>query len=196
MTDHVEEIRTRLADPFTVAAVLGLTDGLRRRGRNVSVRCPAHAERNASCSLTVGADGGLRCRCFSCGWSGDVLTLVAEVHGLSIRADFRGVLERAADLAGVALDSSSRPMRRREIDPAVDLAVRVDAAAHAWLSGRDIKPDNVIESASAAALVQALADLVELDEQRNAQQDARDAELERLALEYESGSRNLWRCAL
>ncbi|MBI2391497.1 MAG: hypothetical protein HYV09_18045 [Deltaproteobacteria bacterium] len=101
--DEVRELRHRLDDPARVVHLLGVDKGARRQPRGLLVRCPAHEDRTPSCSVRVGADGTIACRCHGCGWTGDVLGLIAAVRGLDPRHDFARVLEEAADLAGVEL---------------------------------------------------------------------------------------------
>lgn len=109
------DLRYRLADPLDLARRLGLTDGAILQPGGLFVLCPAHAERTPSCSLTRGADGTVRVRCFGCDLSGDALTLVAAVNRLAARRDFPRVLERAASLAGTTLDKA--PARRLAAPP-------------------------------------------------------------------------------
>jgi hypothetical protein len=99
--DYAAEIRRTLVDPLQVCDRLGLNKGASRQPRGVTICCPAHGERNPSCSVTVGRDGTLRFRCFGCQATGDVLTLVATVHDLDLRNDFKEVLLAAAELAGL-----------------------------------------------------------------------------------------------
>jgi len=99
--DYAAEIRRTLVDPLRVCDRLGLLKGSTRQPSGVTICCPAQPERNPSCSVTVGRDGTLRFRCFGCQATGDVLTLVATVHDLDIRTDFREVLLAAAELAGL-----------------------------------------------------------------------------------------------
>lgn len=66
----------------------------------MSVRCPWHDERHASCSVHVGRDHTIAARCFGCGASGDVLGLIAQVYGLDGRRDFVEVVTIGAELAG------------------------------------------------------------------------------------------------
>jgi len=89
-------LKRRCADPLALAHALGLADGARRQRHGLMVRCPWHAERNPSCSLTVGADSTLRAHCFGCGKSGDVFTVAAAVLGLDARADFVRVVQEVA----------------------------------------------------------------------------------------------------
>lgn len=101
--DHARALRLELVDARDVCDRLGLLAG--RRGvdftlqpKGATVRCPRHG--GVSCSVTSGPDGTVRVRCFGCDFTGDVLALVAEVRGLSVRADFPLVLREAAELAG------------------------------------------------------------------------------------------------
>lgn len=107
------EIKRRLADPEVIVATLGLTDGVRRQSRGLFVRCPWHAERTASCSLTCCPDGHARIFCFGCGKGGDVFSLAAAVLGLDVRADFARVGQELAARCG--LDSSSTPPLSRQV---------------------------------------------------------------------------------
>lgn len=100
--DYAAEIRRTLTDPRRLCEKLGLAEGAKRQaGDGLLVRCPAHDDRSASCSVTLGKDRTIRCKCFACDWSGDALTLIAEVHGLNVRTAFRDVLLEAAGIAGL-----------------------------------------------------------------------------------------------
>lgn len=102
---QARELRRRLADPARIVGMLGLGDGARRQpGGGVTIRCPTpeHDDRTPSCSVRVGRDGTLAIRCHGCGWTGDVLGLIALVDRLSVQRDFPRILARAADLAGVS----------------------------------------------------------------------------------------------
>ncbi len=105
--DVVRELRRRLDDPARVVHALGLEKGARRQPRGVTVLCPWHDERTPSCSVRVADDGTIACRCHGCGATADVLGLVAAVHGLDPRREFRRVLETAAAIAGVTLARAS-----------------------------------------------------------------------------------------
>ena len=61
---QVAEVRRTLVDPVRVCERLGLAKGARRQSTGLSIRCPAHAERTPSCSVTRGPDGTIRVRCF------------------------------------------------------------------------------------------------------------------------------------
>lgn len=134
MRDDAGRIRDALRAPYAVCDALGLIG----EGRGVSwfadnahslrVRCPWHDERTGSCSVSVGADGTIRVRCFGCGASGDVLSLVAAVHGLDVRRDFVRVLDLAATIAGVSAPTAALPPRR-EFVPVVRKVEAEPAAA-------------------------------------------------------------------
>lgn len=100
MTDHAAEVRNALTDPVKLCASLGLTKNAQRQARGLLICCPAHGERNPSCSVTPGPDGTIRVRCFACDFAGDALRLIATVEGLDERTDFREVLALGAELAG------------------------------------------------------------------------------------------------
>ena len=91
------EVKRRLCDPRYVATALGLK-WWPASGRGCKVCCPAQDENTPSCSLTVGADGTLRVRCFGCGWTADVFGLVAAVRGLDVKSDFVAVKLEASAL--------------------------------------------------------------------------------------------------
>jgi hypothetical protein len=98
---QVAEVRRTLVDPVRVCERLGLAKDARRQSAGVRIRCPMHAERTPSCSVTRGPDGTIRVRCFGCDWSADVIGLVAAARGLDARRDFREVLATAAEIGGL-----------------------------------------------------------------------------------------------
>lgn len=104
-----EAIKSALSDPRNICGALGLLDHARRSVGGLLIRCPSHDERTPSCSVTRGPDGTIRVRCFACGFTGDVFSLVAAVDGLGTRRDFMRVIERAARLAGLDADVESGP---------------------------------------------------------------------------------------
>ena len=113
------ELRQRLHDPRHVCGALGLLDGYkpgRQAGGGLLIRCPAHNERTPSCSVRRGRDGTIAVACFGCGFTGDVLTLVAVARGLDVRADFPAVLGEAARLAGMA-PTTPRPRQALDTGP-------------------------------------------------------------------------------
>jgi DNA primase len=90
--------------------------------------------------VSVGPDGTIRVRCFGCSASGDVLSLVAAVHGLDPKRDFVRVLDLAADVAGVAGPENTAPSPRRAQAP-------VEARAEV-----ELEPDDGIIGAVAYVL--------------------------------------------
>lgn len=121
-----DDVRQALADPLRVAELLGLTEGSKRESTGILVRCPAHQEKDPSCSITRGPDGTVRARCFACDFAGDLFSLVAATRGLDARRDFPAVLRAAAELAG--LDPGAPPSARPSASPARSPAT---PAAHA-----------------------------------------------------------------
>jgi hypothetical protein len=176
----VEAVKAALRDPADLCRRLGLLEGAKRQGGGLLVRCPAHGDRNPSCSITRGPDGTLRVRCFGCDFSGDALSLVAAVEGLNVARDFRRVLETAASIAGVTIEAqaapanTSPPRAPREAPPpppprtpppvdevlalwnaCAPCAKEPDVAA--WLSSRGIDVDAVDRYGLARALPAGLA---------------------------------------
>jgi hypothetical protein len=97
--DLVRDVKRALSNPAAVVERLGLKAKQKSRGY-VLVCCPMHGERNASCSVHT-REGNVAIRCHGCGWTGDVLTLVAAVNQLDTRADFPEVMAIACELAGL-----------------------------------------------------------------------------------------------
>ena len=96
-----EAIKGALTDVWRLVGALGLERAAKRQqgGRGAIICCPAHNERNPSCSVTLGPDGTIRVRCFACGFAGDALSLIAAAHGLRTRGDdYRRVLALGAGL--------------------------------------------------------------------------------------------------
>ena len=175
----VQDVRRALSRPKAVAEKLGLKVE-QSSGSYVLVRCPAHGENTASCSLHA-RDGTLAVRCHGCGWTGDVLTLVAQVHGLDVRREFREVLATAAELAGMheearaAREGRQAPERlrpeqpmpepepERDYPPAAEVQalwetarpVTEDGEAAVCLAIRRIYPDQVVALDAARALLPA-----------------------------------------
>jgi DNA primase len=91
-----------------------------QQGGGLLILCPAHEEKTPSCSVTVGPDGTVRACCFSCGFTGDALHLVALARKLNIRTNFRSVLFEAAALARTTMPSE-RPFTPSVRKPPVPL---------------------------------------------------------------------------
>jgi hypothetical protein len=167
--DFAREVRAHLTNPERLCRALGLTKGMRRQaGDNVLILCPAHRERSPSCSVSSGPDGTVRVRCFGCQWTADALGLVAIVHDLDTRSQFREVLVEACRLFGLHQleDEITRgepapdrkpppalppPLPPPEYAPALEVAALWDAAdpvtddceASGYLVSRRIDPDAV-----------------------------------------------------
>jgi len=99
-TDHAQEVRSALRDPRKLCAALRLLEGSKAQATGLSVRCPWHAEKDPSCSVTLGPDGTIRARCFGCDTRGDALSLISAVYGLDLRSDFREILAMGAEIGG------------------------------------------------------------------------------------------------
>jgi len=129
-----KQIRRELADPRSLCALRGFEGKAKpQQGGGLLILCPAHDEKTPSCSVTVGPDGTVRACCFSCGFTGDALHLVALARKLNIRTDFRSVLFEAAALAR-ATTPSERPITRSESKALTSLpAQKIDAVLQTLL---------------------------------------------------------------
>lgn len=140
--EAVEAVRRQLSNPGDVCQRLGLLERAERTGGGLLICCPVHGDRKPSCSVRVAADRTIAVRCHACGWTGDVLTLLAAVERLDPRRDFAAVLGRAAELAGVSIDD---PPPRRELPP---LPARepppVDQVRALLRAGVDVDGDQVV----------------------------------------------------
>ena len=123
LTEYAREVKYAIADPVKLCNALGLSKGAKPQGGGLSICCPVHGERNPSCSVTRGPDGTVRVRCFGCDFSGDALHLVAIVHNLGLRSEFKQVLALGAELGGALalrdeiLAGSRMPERERVAAP-------------------------------------------------------------------------------
>jgi hypothetical protein len=63
--------------------------------------------------VRVATDDTIAVRCHACGFSGDVLSLVAAVEQLDAKRDFAAVLKRAGALAGIDVDRGGDDSRPR-----------------------------------------------------------------------------------
>lgn len=100
--DLTRQVKVALANPYELASVLGLVNvRSQKQLRGVIVNCPAHKDTGRpNCSITVAKDGTARVKCHACGFKGDAITLVAVVHGLDLKKEFKRALRLAAELAG------------------------------------------------------------------------------------------------
>ena len=90
--DTVQQIKDRLS----IVDVVSQYVKLERAGATLRARCPFHAERTPS--FTVSPERGTY-HCFGCGVGGDIFTFVETIEGL----DFKGALKVLADKAGVEI---------------------------------------------------------------------------------------------
>lgn len=149
MTTDADDVGRHFDDPRGLCEALGLLDGKRGKewtattGRGVMLRCPWHGDRTPSLSVFRGKGNAVRVFCHGCGAKGDAFTLIAHVHGLDVRHDFRDVLDLACDLAGLP-----RPERPEFTPrpPPVRVAPRVAAPPPAE------EPDDGAVAAVAAVL--------------------------------------------
>lgn len=123
------ELKQQWNDPVRVCSHLGLLEGYKpkRVSNGIVIRCPAHDDHNPSCSVTEG-DNGLRIRCFSCDFRGDLFTLVAQVQGLN-NANFPEKLKATRSVFGGSPRSYVRApsAKRKEPEPTPTLSTVVFA---------------------------------------------------------------------
>jgi hypothetical protein len=137
-----------MAPPMTLSAFLDLLDHPRRSGRGWISRCPAHADRSPSLSISEGDDGRVLLRCFS----GCTVDEITAALGLSLRDLFPGDKPLAGTLretkrrreAGQRIDQaeSQKAALFRESQAAIEAARGIDAAALAD-DGRDLVMDQI-----------------------------------------------------
>lgn len=144
-----KKLRRALADPRTLCADLGLDNKAKpQKGGGLLILCPAHPDKSPSCSVTVGPDGTIRACCFSCGFTGDALHLVALANNIDIRTDFRSVLYQAAHLPGATGATGTAPVQRtkpRKSPPRLP-PEKVDAVLRALLTACPILQDPHVPS--------------------------------------------------
>ncbi len=178
--EQVREIKRSLTDVRTVCERLGFLGGkgsFVRQSNGLIIRCPWHDEKTPSCSVQL-RGGVIMAKCHGCQTGGDVLSLVAAAHHLSLKRDFRQVLIAAAELGGlhglvqeletgqVNPERRSAPAPRVEPEPERDYPPQreVDALWHsctpvaedldvaAWLISRGSDPELVDAGELARAL--------------------------------------------
>ncbi len=79
--------------------VLGLKCRVESKGALIC--CPWHSDASPSCRVSIGNTGTLRVHCFSCSETWDVFALVAQVHRMDVKGEFRGVQRLTAELVGL-----------------------------------------------------------------------------------------------
>jgi phage/plasmid primase-like uncharacterized protein len=101
----VDALRAVL-DPRAVLSALGIS--YRSRGHELYTRqCPACGQRNRE-TVEIHADEGMW-RCYRCRAKGSILDLVAGYSSIDITRDFRRVVDRAAEIAGVDVTTAITP---------------------------------------------------------------------------------------
>lgn len=71
-------------------------DKRRVSGGQMTGRCPfaaRHSNGDQHPSFSVDLSSG-RCHCFGCGWSGNLITLIAEIEGITTKAAYKGLLTK------------------------------------------------------------------------------------------------------
>lgn len=117
MSDTVKQIKDRLSIVDVVSQYVKLS----RSGTALKARCPFHAERTPS--FTVSAERGTY-HCFGCGEGGDIFTFVEKIEGL----DFKGALKVLADKAGVTIEYTHGGEGKEEEDERDRLYAAMEAA--------------------------------------------------------------------
>lgn len=151
--DAVREVKYALGDARRLCDKLGLSGGKAstRQAGGYIIRCPVHDERTPSCSVQT-RQGIVLWRCHGCGATGDALSLVAAVHGLTMRGDdFKQVLIIGAELGGLhslvhELETGEeprerpKPIPRPEPEPDRDYPPAAEVAA-LWASTTALDPE-------------------------------------------------------
>ena len=142
-SDTVQQIKDRL----TIVDVVSQYVKLERAGATLRARCPFHAERTPS--FTVSPERGTY-HCFGCGVGGDIFTFVEAVEGL----DFKGTLKILADKAGVEIvyraggreekDDKDRLFEVLEV-ATIFFASKLDEPARIYLAGRGLEKSTIQE---------------------------------------------------
>jgi len=106
----IDEVRQRLTAELVLDHYQFATkrDGHDERSSTACPRCSDHSRRAFVINLQTG-----QWQCFPCGYGGDPLRLVAEFERLSDRTDFRAVLAKAAEIAGVTASDLPDEERQR-----------------------------------------------------------------------------------
>ena len=106
-------LRTDLSYPRTLCALSASAFGLRTGSASPWPYDPLPAPSRRLVFGHRAEHGGVRVRCFGCGFTADTLGLIAETHGLDARRDFVRVLAAAAQIAHRwDLVAALQPMRQ------------------------------------------------------------------------------------
>ena len=100
-SEAAQEVRAALVDPERLCRELGLLKGAERAAGGIQILCPNHGERTPSCLVSVRPDRTVGVKCFACDFAVDALGLIAHMHNLDTRSDFKRVLEIGAEMAGL-----------------------------------------------------------------------------------------------
>lgn len=92
-----EELKRLLTD--AEGLFLQLSIPFIKEAQGYKIKCPQHEEKTASCSIRMGEDQTLSVKCFGCGFSGNVLHLIAASLGMNIKTDFPKIKMFASELA-------------------------------------------------------------------------------------------------
>jgi DNA primase len=112
-----KELLAKIKDAVNLVEVIGEHVVLKKSGSNHSGLCPFHSERSPSFSVS---EQKQLYHCFGCNRSGDLVTFIQELHGLS----FPEAVEELAERARVAL-----PKDWSDEDGSDDPEVRAKRAA-------------------------------------------------------------------
>lgn len=151
MSSQVSTIKERLSITDVVSSYIRLE----KAGNYMRARCPFHNEKTASFYVSP-ARGTFRC--FGCGKSGDIVSFVEAIEGLT----FREALARLADRAGVELvyEKKSPEDYRKTLlikinESAKDWFVAnlaKDAGAREYLRGRGLTQQTIVDFALGVSL--------------------------------------------
>lgn len=166
-------IHSSPVSPLEIARRLGLE--VARGSRDEAVKVKHHGEQTPSCSIQR-KGGRVVWHCHGCGEGGDLIGLVADVHGINSRERFVEAAHLAASLVGVTL--SGGQARAPKKDPALALALAIENAADNYRAGRRVLPSDTIEQADPLHILEALRTLADADALENEELDRREAELE------------------
>lgn len=99
--------------------------GLQFDAKKKKAICPAHEDTNPSLSFK-----GDICKCFSCGWGGDVIELHMKVRG----CDFKAAVDELASQYSLGNGQEPPKPRQKQAEPAIPAPKDPDASAQAIYS--------------------------------------------------------------